>query len=97
VLQQVGLQFLPPQHTDTSFDLWWESVYSATNGIIQSGISSLIMLGVWVLRNHRNHCVFDKVSPNLGGALIMANKERRLWEMTGAWGLSLLFALSSVV
>uniref|UniRef100_A0A0A9ALC0 Uncharacterized protein n=1 Tax=Arundo donax TaxID=35708 RepID=A0A0A9ALC0_ARUDO len=58
--------------------------------------STLIMLGAWILWNHRNRCVFDGVTPNLAGVLISADEEYRLWRMAGARGLSLLTAPTPV-
>uniref|UniRef100_A0A0A8ZUQ5 Uncharacterized protein n=1 Tax=Arundo donax TaxID=35708 RepID=A0A0A8ZUQ5_ARUDO len=41
---------------------------------------------------HSNRCVFDGATPSLAGALVLTGEERRLWEMAGARGLSLLTA-----
>jgi hypothetical protein len=61
--------------------------------LMSQGINSLIILGAWTIWNHRNGCVFDGAAPNLVGALIAAGKERCLWSMAGALGLSFLTAL----
>jgi hypothetical protein len=34
--------------------------------IARKGLNSLISLGLWILWNHRNACVFDGLSPCLG-------------------------------
>jgi hypothetical protein len=50
------------------------------------------------LWNHRNRCIFDGLSPNVANFLIHVGDERRLWETTGAKGLtSLVASLSHVV
>ena len=59
---------------------------------MQKGLNSLIVLGAWTLWNHRNRCVFDGITPNLGRALSLAGEERRLWSVAGAKGLSSLTA-----
>jgi hypothetical protein len=53
-------------------------------------LNSLIMLGAWVLWNHRNRCIFDGLSPNIANFLIQIGDECRLWETAGAKGLSSL-------
>ncbi|GJN38307.1 hypothetical protein PR202_gb27336 [Eleusine coracana subsp. coracana] len=55
-----------------------------------TGLNSLISMGAWTLRRHRNDCVFNGASPNLAAALVMAGEETRFWNMAGAKGLSLL-------
>jgi len=92
LLRQVGLHSLSPQPSDVSFDSWWDQASGATSGLIQKGLNSLIVLGAWTLWNHRNRCVFYGIIPILGGALILAGEERRLWSLAGAKGLSSLTA-----
>jgi hypothetical protein len=33
--------------------------------MMRQGISSLIMLGAWTIWNHRNHCMFDGITPSI--------------------------------
>ena len=68
---------------DTSFVLWWKKVDEAASGLIKDGVNSTIILGAWILWNHRNRCVFDGAAPNLVGTLMSFGDERRLWVMTG--------------
>jgi hypothetical protein len=94
LFRQVGLQNLSPQPTELSFHAWWENASSSTDdGLMRQGVNSLIILGAWIIWNHRNGCVFDGAAPNLAAALILAGEERRLWSMAGARGLSFLTAL----
>jgi hypothetical protein len=65
--------------------------------LIQKGLNSLIVLGAWILWNHRNRCAFYGITPNLGGALTLAGEERQLWNLAGAKGLSSLTAPFLVV
>jgi hypothetical protein len=54
----------------------------ATSGLVRSGLKSLIILGAWILWNHRNHCVFDGITLSVSQALVLA----------GARGISFLTA-----
>jgi hypothetical protein len=45
-----------------------------------------------VLWNHRNRCVFDGQSPGINSVLSHVGEERRVWECSGAKGLSFLAA-----
>lgn len=56
---------------------------------MQNGLNSIVILGAWMLRKHRNHCVFYGANPNLSGALLIAVEERRLWCMAGGFFLLL--------
>ena len=58
--------------------------------MVRQGVNSLIILGAWILGNHRNRCVFDGVAPSVVGALVVAGEERQLWTTAGARELSLL-------
>jgi hypothetical protein len=49
------------------------------------GINSLVLLGAWILWKHRNQCVFEGDSPSVAAVLEQVGKERRLWEMAGAY------------
>ena len=92
LLRQVRLHSLAPQPSETTFDNWWERAGMITSGLIGKGLNSLIILGAWIIWNHRNRCVFDGVNPNMAEALILAGEERRHWTMAGARGLSYLTA-----
>jgi hypothetical protein len=52
----------------------------------------LIILGAWMLWNHRNRCVFYHLTPSLTLLLRLANDEGRKWEIAGAKGISHLVA-----
>jgi hypothetical protein len=52
-----------------------------------------VILGAWILWNHRNSCVFDGAAPSLAGVLRLALEECRLWVVAGARGLSFLASL----
>jgi hypothetical protein len=55
-----------------------------TSALTRKGLNSLIILGEWILWNHRNRCVFDGVAPNMGESLILFGNEKRIWMMAGA-------------
>jgi len=67
ILKQVVLRSLAPQPTNTSFDDWWEKASAATIGLTQKGLNSLIVLGAWIIWNHRNSCIFDGANTNIAG------------------------------
>jgi hypothetical protein len=92
LLRQIGLHSFAPQPTDLNFDSWWRRIDAATTGLNKKGLNSLVILGAWIIWNHRNRCVFDGDSPNLTKALILAGEERQMWKMAGARGLSFLMA-----
>jgi hypothetical protein len=62
-------------------------VGAVVNGLTKKGLDSLIILGAWILWNHRNKCVFDGCSPNVIMSLRAADEERKKWEIVGAKGL----------
>jgi hypothetical protein len=90
LLRKFGLDNLAPQPGLTSFLDWWETSSETVQGMVKKGLSSLISLGAWMVWNHRNRCVFDGQTPSLPSILRQADDERRLWELAGAKGLSLL-------
>jgi hypothetical protein len=92
ILCQVGLHSLAPQPNEQCFDSWWQRLDEAASGLHRDGINTLVILGSWMLWNHRNRCVFDGAAPSLAGLLAATGEERRLWSMTGARGLNLLTA-----
>ena len=96
-LRQFGLQVLAPQPSNINFMEWWHKANEAIQGPFRDFLNSLIMLGAWVLWNHRNRCIFDGLSPNIANFLIQVGDERRLWESAGAKGLSSLAASFSDV
>jgi hypothetical protein len=69
--------------------------HKATSSMIKKGLNSLIILGAWVIWNHRNRCVFGHALPNMVEVLTWVGEARRLWTMTGARGLSYLMAAPS--
>jgi hypothetical protein len=71
---------------------WWEEVNETVNGLFRDDLDSLISLGAWVLRNHRNRCVFDGLSPSIAAVLVLARKERQMWEFSRAKRSSFLAA-----
>jgi hypothetical protein len=91
------LQVLAPQPSSTKFMEWWHEISDAIHGPFRDGLNSLIVLGIWVLCNHRNRCIFDGLSPIIATVLIQVGDERRLWESAGAKGLfSFAVSLSDV-
>jgi hypothetical protein len=72
LLRKFGLHSLAPQPNVGSYLVWWEK-----------RTCSLIILGAWILWNHRNKCVFDGYSPNVIMSLRAADEERK--KMGDCW------------
>jgi hypothetical protein len=72
--------------------LWWKRCSDQLHGIARKGLNMLISLGLWILWNHRNACVFDNLSPCLNVAIKITKEERDLWVLGGAKNLDLLTA-----
>jgi hypothetical protein len=73
----------------------WDVPISATSsvrGLVRKGLNSLIVLGAYIIWNHRNKCVFDNWNPNVSLVIRMTLDERWMWEMVRAKGLSYLSA-----
>jgi hypothetical protein len=70
LLRQFRLQVLAPQPSSTNFMEWWHEISDAIHGIFTDGLNSLIVLGAWVLCNHRNRCIFDGLFPIIATVLI---------------------------
>jgi hypothetical protein len=88
----VGLHSLAPEPIDLIFDEWWKKLHMTTSTLTRKGLNSLIILGAWILWNHRNQCVFDGAASNMVESLIHFGDERRVWMMAEARGLSHLMA-----
>jgi hypothetical protein len=56
---------------------WWSRSSEQLQGIAKKGLNSLITLGLWTLWNHRNICVFDRVTPSLEGAIRLLEELRK--------------------
>lgn len=63
LLGQVNLQGLAPQPGEGKAMEWWRRMSEQVQGIAEKGLNSLIILGFWTIWNHRNGCVFDKITP----------------------------------
>jgi hypothetical protein len=92
ILQGLHLQVLAPQMEDSSFEDWWQRVSSKVDRLVKEGLNSIIILVAWTLWNHRNHCVFDGLHPNLHALMSTIREEMRLWGSARARGVSFLLA-----
>jgi hypothetical protein len=63
-----------------------ELTEQALKGPLRDRLNSLIILGVWVLWNYRNRCVFDGLSPSIVVVITHAGEECRIWEFSGKRG-----------
>jgi hypothetical protein len=83
LLQRMGFAALCPQPSDLIFDDWWRNSISSVGKELQKGLSSLIVLGAWIIWRQRNYCVFNGKSPHLATALITAGNEIWCWSSAG--------------
>jgi hypothetical protein len=90
MLRQFKPQGWAPQPNNQSFMDWWKDVSETVAGPIREGLNSLIILGAWVLQNHRNRCVFDVQTPSINAVLSHVGEERQVWEYSGTKELSFL-------
>jgi hypothetical protein len=58
--------------------------------ILIKGLDSFIVVGAWMIWNHRNKMVFDGRTPSISFLLQAAGDERAMWRLAGAKGLSFL-------
>jgi hypothetical protein len=47
------------------------------------GVNSLIILGAWMISNHRNACVFEGAAPSVNSLMRELEDEHNLWCVTG--------------
>jgi hypothetical protein len=92
LLQKVNLLELAPQPGETIFMGWWRKENEKALGPTKKGLNSLIILRAWTLWKHQNGCVFDGIAPNMAVAVSQADEERKIWELTGARGITYLMA-----
>ena len=96
LLSHFGVASLAPQPSDQSFDEWWRKVDLAASRDLSKGLNSLVILGAWSIRRHRNDCVFNGAAPNINIVLALARDEAHCWSLAGAKGISLLTARGAV-
>jgi hypothetical protein len=63
LLRQFGLQSLAPQLGSSSFMIWWQEASEAVNNLIKKGLNSLIILGAWIIWNHRKNVFLKEGHP----------------------------------
>jgi hypothetical protein len=54
---------LAPRLDESCFDYWWARSSIRLDGLIRHGFYFIIILGAWLLWNHRNLCVFYSLQP----------------------------------
>lgn len=57
------------------FNEWWDKLWHAALEQQKKGLSSLVVLGVWVLWTQYNSCVFLWTAPSIVRALNAASEE----------------------
>lgn len=82
LLGQVNLQGLAPQMGEENTMQWWKRCSEQLQGIARKGLNSLITLGLWILWNHRDECLWQPY-PECGSSFQMSCA--RMWYLEASW------------
>ena len=78
---------IAPQPSTTGFSSWWYRAVKEVPKESRKGVNSLIILVGWEIWKHRNNCIFNGESPDVGVSLQVIANECMLWCAAGAKGL----------
>jgi hypothetical protein len=67
ILWNARIQIHCPQLGENSCDDWWARVEGLVGSQVWKGLTSITILGAWLIWKHRNRCVFDGPVPNIVG------------------------------
>ena len=67
---------------------WWRKSARKVQKQHRKGFNSLVILGAWILRKHRNACVFDGYAPSILTTPQTFKDESHLCVVGGAKGLN---------
>jgi len=84
LLQPLNLGDYIPRQQECSFAEWWRKLMKRVKKEYKRGVNSLIILGAWLLWNHRNACVFEGVTPSVSAIMCAFKDEHSLWCLAGA-------------
>jgi len=84
LLQPLNLGDYIPRHQEYSFAEWWRKLMKRVKKKYKRGVNSLIILGAWLLWNHKNACVFEGVTPSVSAIMCAFKDEHSLWCLAGA-------------
>uniref|UniRef100_A0A8I6Z4Y7 Reverse transcriptase zinc-binding domain-containing protein n=1 Tax=Hordeum vulgare subsp. vulgare TaxID=112509 RepID=A0A8I6Z4Y7_HORVV len=86
VITWLRLPCTPPSHE--SFLLaWWHSAKQIIPQPMFKGFASMALLTPWMIRKHRNSCVFEGTQPSANDLVARIKDEASLWTKAGAAGL----------
>jgi hypothetical protein len=72
LLQRVGLAALSLGLDDINFEARWSRSGEVVPKDLKDGFNSLVVLGAWSIRRHRNDCVFNGAHPSIARLLASA-------------------------
>ena len=75
-----------PAHKPSLNDRW-QSTRPLAPKAMRKGLASAVLLVPWMLRKHRNDCVFNQGHPSVTELLMKIKEEAALWAAAGALGL----------
>ena len=80
-------------------DDWWSGADGTgrVEGLARKGLNYLIILRACSIWNHRNRCVFDRISPGLPKVLSTIDDDLLQWPFAGVRGVSYLLALAPLL
>jgi nuclear pore complex protein Nup210 len=55
---------------------------------LRKGLGSAALLLPWIIRKHRNDCVFERGRPSVADLMSKIKEEASLWARAGAIGFS---------
>ena len=72
-----------PRQNESSFAEWWRRTIKRLKKEDRKEVSSLIILGSWMIWKHRNACVLEGASPSVNSVLSSLKDEHCLWCLAG--------------
>ena len=73
--------------------MWWQQAGDRIRAGALRGFNTLVVLVAWTIWRTRNDVVFDRITPSVERALLLAQDEAELWMLAGAKGLSAMVAV----
>uniref|UniRef100_A0A453NLD9 Reverse transcriptase zinc-binding domain-containing protein n=1 Tax=Aegilops tauschii subsp. strangulata TaxID=200361 RepID=A0A453NLD9_AEGTS len=86
IIAWLSLSCTPPSHEPSLLD-WWHTARQGTPQSMRKGLASMALLTPWMIRKHRNSCVFEGALPSTQDLVVKIKEEASPWAKAGAAGL----------